>query len=125
MQVIHNKILPPGLNQNTTTVQPQQVKPQNSFQSVLSRQLDASPLVFSKHASRRLSDREIELTTDQMQRVENGISKAREKGISDSLVLVDNVALVVNVKNRTVITALGRENEAENIFTNIDGAVIV
>lgn len=88
-----------------------------SFRDVLDR------VQFSKHANMRLNARNITLTGDQMARVENGIVKANEKGIRDSLVLVDDVALVVNVKSRTVITAMNQDRE--NVFSQIDGAVIV
>ena len=81
------------------------------------------PLQFSKHANMRLNARSITLTGDQLARVENGVSKANEKGIRDSLVLVDNIALVVNIKSRIVVTAMNQDSE--NIFSNIDGAVIV
>ena len=57
-----------------------------------------------------------------MERLENGTSKAREKGIQESLVMVDNLAFIVNVKNNTVITAVN--DATDSIFTNIDGAVI-
>lgn len=78
---------------------------------------------FSKHANMRLSNRDISLSNEQIKRLENGIDNAKQKGINDSLVLVDNIALVVNVDSRTVITALNKDQK--NIFTNIDGAVIV
>lgn len=75
----------------------------------------------------RLNNRDISLSADQLKRVEEGVETADKKGIKDSLVLVDNVALVVNVKNRVVITAMNqnKNNNNENVFTNIDGAVIV
>ncbi len=57
-----------------------------------------------------------------MERLENGTTKAREKGIRESLVMVDDMAFIVNVKNNTVITAVGDSDGS--IFTNIDGAVI-
>jgi flagellar operon protein len=71
----------------------------------------------------RLSARQLNLTAAQMSRVEEGVNKANAKGIRDSLVLVDDIALVVNVTSKTVVTALGREQD--NVFSNIDGAVIV
>jgi flagellar operon protein len=82
------------------------------------------PVHFSKHANMRLSARQINLTLEQLNRVEEGLSKATEKGIRDSLVLVDDVALVVNVKSKTVITAIDAMKQG-NVFSNIDGAVIV
>jgi flagellar operon protein len=86
--------------------------PAVSFQDVL----------FSKHAALRLNDRSIALSSDQMDRVADAIVKADAKGIRDSLVLVDDVALVVNVKSRTVITAM---NQDSRVISNIDGAVII
>jgi len=70
----------------------------------------------------RLSDRNIDLTGEQMDRLIEGIGKASSKGIRDSLVLVDDLALVVNVTSRTVITAIN--GAQDNVFSNIDGAVI-
>ena len=98
---------------------------QNTVQQISqTRQPVAKSMIqFSKHANMRLSSRQITLTGEQLNRVEEGLTRASEKGISDSLVLVDDVALVVNVKSKTVITALN--SAQENIFSNIDGAVIV
>lgn len=99
-----------------------------SFQDILAQKsLDAAKgatLKFSKHASNRLADRNIELTVDQMERLAEGAQKAGVKGIRDSLVMVDNLAFIVNVPNGTVVTAMDQNQADENIFTNIDGAVI-
>jgi len=84
---------------------------------------EQSELKFSKHANERLASRNIDLTDDQLERLESGTKKANEKGINESLVMVDNLAFIVNVKNNTVITAV---NDGEDkVFTNIDGAVIM
>ncbi|MCL2610404.1 MAG: hypothetical protein FWE02_01870 [Defluviitaleaceae bacterium] len=90
----------------------------NSFGQVF----EETQVQFSKHANMRLDTRNINLSGDQMNRLEKGIEDARNKGIRDSLIMLDNVALVVNVTNRTVITAVEQEKK---VFTNIDGAVIV
>lgn len=82
-------------------------------------------LRFSKHADERLNTRNISLTDEQMSRLNDGMKKAGEKGINESLVLMDNLAFIVNVKNNTVITAMDSSNTDERIFTKIDGAVIV
>ena len=82
-------------------------------------------LKFSKHASTRLKDRDIELTGSQIDRLNAGMQKANEKGINESLVLMDQMAFIVNVKNSTVITAMNETEIKDNVFTNIDGAVIV
>ena len=84
---------------------------------------ETAELKFSKHANERLASRNIDLTDDQLERLENGARKASERGINESLVMVDNLAFIVSVKNNTVITAV---NDGEDrIFTNIDGAVIM
>ena len=99
-------------------------KPELSFQDVLhsTESGQAESLKFSKHANSRLATRNINLSAEQMERLENGTTKAREKGIQESLVMVDDLAFIVNVKNNTVITAVG--DITDSIFTNIDGAVI-
>lgn len=82
-------------------------------------------LRFSKHASERLASRNINISDEQLERLQNGTVRANEKGINESLVLVDNLAFIVNVKNNTVITAMDQSETEENIYTNIDGAVIM
>lgn len=84
-----------------------------------------SPLKFSSHASQRLQDRKIAIDPATMARVNDAIDKAASKGVEDTLVLTSNAALIVNVPNRTVITAMDRNQLTGNVFTNIDGAVIV
>lgn len=98
-----------------------------SFEEILrQRQSDAAPeLKFSKHASMRLMERNISLTKEQNDRLESGVQKAVEKGIKDSLVMVDSLAFIVNVPNKTVVTAMDQKETPTNIFTNIDGAVIM
>lgn len=93
-----------------------------SFQEALSNAGRLQHLKFSRHANERLATRNINLSEDQMERLESGTTKAREKGIQESLVMVDNLAFIVNVKNNTVITAVG--DSSDSVFTNIDGAVI-
>lgn len=84
-----------------------------------------APLKFSKHAAMRLQNRKITLSKEQNERLESGVRKAGEKGIQDSLVIVDSLAFIVNIPNKTVVTALEKSEADENIFTNIDGAVII
>lgn len=97
-----------------------------SFQDILtSKSGSANEVKFSKHAANRLSSRNIELTDNQMTRLNEGTLKAQEKGIKESLVLVDSLAFIVNVPSNTVVTAMNQNETNENIFTNIDGAVIM
>lgn len=99
-----------------------------SFQDILaekSQNNQVSELKFSKHASSRLAERNIQLTNEQMERLKEGTGKAGEKGIQESLVLMDQLAFIVNVPSNTVITAMDQRETSTNIFTNIDGAVII
>lgn len=99
-----------------------------SFREILRQRSEEAQepgnLRFSKHALNRLNDRNIELDTLQLERLKAGAEKAGEKGIRDSLVIVDQLAFIVNVPNRTVVTAMDSTATDENIFTNINGAVI-
>ena len=96
----------------------------NSFRDVLlsQAQKDEGTLKFSKHANERLASRNINLSNEQMLRLSEGTDRARQKGIKESLIVVDELAFIVNVKNNTVVTAVG--DSEDKIFTNIDGAVI-
>jgi flagellar operon protein len=82
-------------------------------------------LKVSGHAKTRLESRNIQLTQSDWDRVVGGVQRAAAKGAKESLVMLDNVALVVSVKNKTVITAVDQDNLKDNVFTNIDSAVIV
>lgn len=113
-------------------VQERKTKKQSdsSFQEIFTKQVKdknetAEALKFSKHACSRLLDRGIKLTENQVERLNEGAKKAMTKGIQESLVLVDDFAFIINVKNSTVITAMDHTETNENVFTNIDGAVIM
>jgi flagellar operon protein len=80
---------------------------------------------FSKHADARLKQRDITLSDEQITRLNEGTQKAGLKGIKESLVILDNLAFIVNTENRTVVTAMDSTQSDENIYTNIDGAVII
>lgn len=131
MNISNNQFLSIEQLQDTYLKQPKTGRadkmPQGmSFEEILQKhQTQESALKFSKHASNRLSDRNIELTDAQLERLNDGTKKAGQKGIKESLVLVDKLAFIVNTKNNTVITAMEQTETDENIFTNIDGAVII
>lgn len=99
---------------------------EQSFQEILeSTSIRNNGVRFSKHAAQRLSNRNIELTDSQMERLQEGAVKASQKGIRESLVLVDQLAFIVNIPNHTVVTAMQQNETDEQVFTNIDGAVII
>jgi flagellar operon protein len=84
-----------------------------------------SKLKLSKHVCQRIDRRQLNLGPDRMRMLESAVSKAASKGARESLVLLDNLALLVSVENRTVITAVDRGNMKEGVFTQIDSAIIV
>ena len=104
----------------------QEVQNSVSFAEVLQKTQQtveqSDELKFSKHVNERLASRNIDLSEEQMKRLEDGTSRARQKGINESLVMIDDLAFIVNIKNNTVITAVNDTTDA--VFTNIDGAVI-
>ncbi|HEY5194135.1 MAG TPA: TIGR02530 family flagellar biosynthesis protein [Solirubrobacteraceae bacterium] len=95
-----------------------------SFADALKQAGGSEPLQFSRHALARVQRRGIELDATTLGRLSEGVGRAASKGSRDSLVLVDSTAFVVSVSNRTVITAVGSEHMKDNVFTNIDSAVI-
>jgi flagellar operon protein len=93
-----------------------------SFADVLGKTADAVQL--SGHAKARIERRGIELAPDTLARLQHGVDRAAAKGSRESVVFVDDVAFVVSVKARTVITAVDRASMRDHVFTNIDSAVI-
>lgn len=85
----------------------------------------SEPLKFSAHAMQRLQSRNISLTSDDVSRMNAMADKAAAKGAKNSLFIVRDVAMVVSIKNRTVITAVDSDSMKENVFTNIDSAAII
>lgn len=115
--------------QDSKKVQPSNSDSIVSFGKVLEDKsknfTQGSVLRFSKHAANRLHTRNIELSDEQVTRLQDGCQKADAKGIKDSLVIVDELAFIVNIPSSTVVTAMDQNETKESIFTNIDGAVIV
>lgn len=91
-----------------------------SFADALSQ---TQNLRFSNHAQKRLEARNISLTDDGMNRLANAVDKAEKRGGKESLVMVDDMAFIVNVRDRLVVTALDSKNRGEGVFTQIDSVV--
>lgn len=107
-----------GLKQRTPAAGAQET----SFDAVLQEELRG--LTFSRHAQERLEARKIRLNESDLADLQSAVTRAEEKGARDSLVLLRDMAFIVSVRNRTVVTALDNEHAKENVFTNIDSAVI-
>jgi flagellar operon protein len=97
-------------------------KTSDKFESIFQRELEK--IKFSSHAAKRLEARHIELSDFDLEKLTDAIEKAEAKGSKDSLVMMDQTAFIVNIPNRTVITALPVGEGNENIFTNIDSVVV-
>ena len=93
------------------------------FEEALSRASELG-LRFSSHAAKRMQQRGLQLDGDRLRRLEEAVDRAAAKGARESLVLLDELALVVSVRNQTVITAMDEESQREHVFTNIDSVVI-
>lgn len=85
---------------------------------------DAFAIQFSRHATKRLEQRGLDMDAARMERLERAVGQAEAKGSKDSLILLDELALVVSVQNRTVVTAMDGQSSKEHVFTNIDSVVI-
>jgi len=102
----------------------------NSFDALLREQLAqddagaASPIKFSTHAQQRLQQRDITLGDADVAKINDAVDRAQQKGSKESLILLDDMAFVVSVKNRVVITAVDQPSMKQNVFTNIDSVVI-
>lgn len=124
-------LTPPGVSgpaevrARTQPVRPSVQTPQGpAFSDVLRDTAGTKPVTFSKHAVQRLERRQLTVDASTMQRLQDGVDRAAGKGARDAVVLVDDKAFVVSVTNRTVVTAVGKDQMKDHVFTNIDSAVI-
>ncbi|MFA6596756.1 MAG: TIGR02530 family flagellar biosynthesis protein [Ignavibacteriaceae bacterium] len=97
--------------------------PKNSFDTVFQQELDK--IKFSSHALKRLENRNIQLGEADINKIQNAVERAELKGSKDSLVMMEDTAYIVNIPNRTVVTAMALGSSNDNIFTNIDSVVFV
>lgn len=105
----------------------EKLKEKNShtpFQEVFQK-AQGEVLKVSKHAQVRLTERNIEISEEKWQEIASQVNEARQKGISDSLVITDEATLLVSTKNNMVVTAMNRQEAKSRIFTNIDGTIVL
>ncbi len=119
---IHVPFLPVGGVNGANTRLPVDLPEEQTFKNIFDKELQQ--LKFSKHAQQRLDSRNISLNENDKSKIESAVTLAEKKGAQDSLVFLRDMAFIVNIKNKTVITAIDRENMKENVFTNIDSAVV-
>lgn len=111
------------LKRQKTPPVPEGKQPSTSFKTIFEQEIDR--LKFSAHAQTRLNSREIALSQEDMEKLESAVARAEAKGAKESLVLMRDMAFIVSVRNKTVITAVHNDQLKDNVFTNIDSAVIV
>jgi len=110
--------IPPA---SSTPIEP--VAPQGAPQS-RTNSVDAEGLTFSRHLNERINRRKIDLGGEKMTRLSSAVNRAADKGARDSVVLLDDLAVLVNVSNRTVLTAIETDKMRDGVFTNIDSVVV-
>jgi flagellar operon protein len=126
-----DQIFMPNPVQPGRTTRPLQPKPaagqtaNSPFAQVLDQKLPAQGVKFSQHAQDRLRARNITFSAAELANLEGAVTSVAQKGGKESLVMMGDAALVVSVKNRTVVTALDKAQMRGNVFTNIDSAVII
>ncbi len=97
-----------------------------SFSEILNDKLtQTTDLKFSAHAVRRLEERQVDMSSGSLNRLSEGLQQLDAKGAANSVILMDETAFVVSVKNRTVVTAVDNMAAGNNVFTNIDSVAIV
>jgi len=121
-----NTIQPVQPGRSTNRPKETAEKGSQSFAEVFQNSLKENPdLRFSAHALKRLDNRGIELDQPAIHRLQEGVKKMETKGAKNSLILMDDNAFIVNIKNHVVVTALEKNSTAGNVFTNIDGVAIM
>lgn len=122
-RIINGKIVPVDALQEKKSTSP--VEKEN-FNKVFETELEKENQVkISKHAMERIKTRNIELDGKDLKKLTDAIDKADSKGAKESLLLYKDVAFIASIRNKTIITAVDGQNAKDNIFTNIDSAVII
>ncbi|GAB0167162.1 TIGR02530 family flagellar biosynthesis protein [Lysinibacillus sp. CTST325] len=118
---IHRVPLHPSIRQT----QSKPINSQQSFKAHLQEATNQQELKVSKHAHERIMERKIAISEQEWQAVSDKVFEAHSKGVKQPLVLMDQAALIVSAKNATVITAMDRTEAKQQIFTNIDGTIVL
>lgn len=105
-----------------TVKKPDSKSESNSFKDILA---GAQELKVSKHAKERLIERNISIDEKQWQEISQKMGEAKQKGVTDSLVLTNDAALLVSMKNDTVVTAMNKAEATSRVFTNINGTILI
>lgn len=119
-----NSIKRQNLNKSTSSNSNEGLK-ESSFKELLNeKQAQVNALSFSKHATERIEQRNIDIDESVEGKLNEALEQAKDKGLKNVLVMIDSSAFILNTLSNKVITALNNSELKENVFTNIDGAVI-
>lgn len=118
-----NYTVPPaGANTQKTNAADQS---NSEFGQLFRKSIEKQQLTFSKHALQRMDSRNIPISQQLVSQINGAVEKAKSKGIKDALILNGQTAFIVNVPSSTVVTTMSGQEMTDNVFTNIDGAVIL
>ncbi len=82
-------------------------------------------LRFSRHAEERLRAGGRALAAADLARLAEAVDRAAAKGSRETLVVAGDLALVVDVRERTVVTVVEAARMRDHVFTRIDSAVLL
>lgn len=126
MQIQKSFIPPIGFQKSSKPIAENKQTESHHFASQLQQAIkNESNLTISKHAQTRLEQRKIEISSEDWKKISNKVTEAKQMGVNESLVLLKDAALIVSAKNQTVITAMDRNEARSQIFTNINGTIII
>jgi flagellar operon protein len=111
----------PSVPKRTIPAQPTTTAQGQSFRDIFQEKM----VRLSHHAEVRLQQRGLELKPEQLAKIQTAVDKAASKGSKDALLLMNDMALIVNVKNRTIVTAMDGASMKDNVFTQIDSAIFI
>lgn len=124
---INRPYYPPIMPPAGKPVQGKTITPTKTFEQVLQEsQVQSKPaLQFSQHALNRIQGRGIQISSEQLQKLEEAVDKAAQKGSKDTLVIMKDTAFIVSTKNKTVITAIDDQSMKDHVFTQIDSTILI
>ncbi len=113
------------INQNRNVANDPRIQ-NNQFHDILKSKLTSKDkLIFSAHANMRLKERDLTLSPNDEEALNNAVNEIAKKGCKESLIMMKNVSYIVNIPNKTVITAMDTNANQNHVFTNIDSAMII
>lgn len=122
---LHRLPVQPILHRPNSIAKERHLTSTQSFDKHLQQALHVGKLKISKHANERLAERNIHISDAEWSHIATKMEEAKGKGIRDSLILMEQAALIVSAKNATVITAMDRTEAKDQLFTNIDGTIVL